>query len=394
MKPRYLFLLLLTTVEALAQRSVPFAGGIPVAPELEVPPVPTEPRVYDTAEGMDIRVVVVARGLVNPYSVVFLPQGDMLVSEKDGRIRLIRDGQLDPQPIEGVPEVLSNRRSGLNDLALHPNFAENGYVYMTYQKPMGSAPPVMALARGRWDGRRLRNVEDLFLTDPDSGDRSRMIFGPDGTIYMSTTGNDPQDPGTHGGKVLRLTDEGGVPADNPFVGLEGYKPEVYTMGHRSTLGLAAHPVTGEIWQVENGPNGGDELNRLVPGGNYGWPVVSLGRTYQGAWHSKLFQGPTFIDPVVYWTPSIAVSGLAFYTGDKLPAWKGDVFVGSLRTGEIIGTGHIERILFNENMQELRREALLRDWRHRMRDIRQGPDGYLYVLVDDPDGALIRIEAAD
>ena len=143
MKPRYLFLLLLTTVEALAQRSVPFAGGIPVAPELEVPPVPTEPRVYDTAEGMDIRVVVVARGLVNPYSVVFLPQGDMLVSEKDGRIRLIRDGKLDPKPIEGVPEVLSNRRSGLNDLALHPDFAENGYVYMTYQKPMGSAPPVM-----------------------------------------------------------------------------------------------------------------------------------------------------------------------------------------------------------------------------------------------------------
>ncbi|HEY5569798.1 MAG TPA: PQQ-dependent sugar dehydrogenase, partial [Gammaproteobacteria bacterium] len=147
----------------------------------------------------------------------------------------------------------------------------------------------------------------------------------------------------------------------------------------------------EIWQNENGPNGGDEINILKAGANYGWPLVSLGRTYQGPWHSQRFQAPGFEDPIVYWTPSIAVSGLAFYTGDKLPKWKGDVFVGSLRTGEIIGTGHIERILFNENMEELRREALLRDWGHRMRDIRQGPDGLLYVLVDHEDGAVLRIE---
>jgi glucose/arabinose dehydrogenase len=252
----------------------------------------------------------------------------------------------------------------------------------------------MALARGRWNGAGLEGTEDLFLTDPDSGDRSRIVFGPDCTIYMSTAGNDPQDVGTHGGKVLRLTDEGKAPDDNPFVDVPGAKPEVFTLGHRTTLGLAVHPATGQIWQAENGPNGGDEINVLRAGGNYGWPLVSLGRTYQGPWHSQKFQREGFEDPIVYWTPSIAVSGLAFYTGDRLPEWKGDVFVGSLRTGEIIGTGHIERILFNENMEELRREALLRDWRHRMRDIRMSPDGYLYVLVDDPaEGAVLRIEPA-
>jgi glucose/arabinose dehydrogenase len=343
---------------------------------------------------MAIRVVVVARNMANPYSIAFLPDGVMLVTEKDGRLRVIRDGVLEPEPAPGMPAVLSNRRSGLNDLALHPDFAANRYVYFTYQKPMGDAPPVMALARGRWNGAGLEGTEDLFLTDPDSGDRSRIVFGPDGTIYMSTAGNDPQDVGTHGGKVLRLTDEGKAPEDNPFVDVPGAKPEVFTLGHRTTLGLAVHPATGQIWQAENGPNGGDEINVLRAGGNYGWPLVSLGRTYQGPWHSQKFQREGFEDPIVYWTPSIAVSGLAFYTGDRLPEWKGDVFVGSLRTGEIIGTGHIERILFNENMEELRREALLRDWRHRMRDIRMSPDGYLYVLVDDPaEGAVLRIEPA-
>jgi glucose/arabinose dehydrogenase len=385
----------LCAAAATAQQSVPFAGGIPVAPELEVPPVPREPVIYDTAEGMDIRVVVVAREMANPYSIAFLPDGVMLVTEKDGQLRVIRDGVLDPNPAPGIPEVLANRRSGLNDLALHPDFDANRYVYFSYHKPMPGGEPVMALARGRWNGTGLEGTEDLFLTDPGAGDRSRIVFGPDGTIYMSTAGQDPQDLGTHGGKILRLTDEGGVPDDNPFVNSPGAKPEVFTFGHRTTLGLAVHPGTGEIWQNENGPNGGDELNVLRAGANYGWPLVSLGRTYQGPWHSQKFQGEGFEDPIVYWTPSIAISGLTFYTGDKLPKWKGDVFVGSLRTGEIIGTGHIERILFNENMEELRREALLRDWRHRMRDIRMGPDELLYVLVDHPsDGAVIRIEPAD
>jgi glucose/arabinose dehydrogenase len=205
-------------------------------------------------------------------------------------------------------------------------------------------------------------------------------------------GNAAQDPNSHAGKVLRLTDEGRVPPDNPFVGRAGYKPEIFTLGHRNTLGLVAHPRTGKIWQLEMGPNGGDEINILEPGGNYGWPLVSLGRTYPGPRHPHM-QREGFIDPVVFWVPSIATSGLAFYTGDALPKWKGDVFVGGVRYGEIPNTGRLERILINENMEELRRESLLLDLRQRIREVRQGPDGLLYLLTDYDDGALLRIAPA-
>jgi glucose/arabinose dehydrogenase len=205
-----LALSLLAASNASAQRTVPFAGDIPVAPELAVPPVPLEPVTYDTAEGMD-----------------------MLVTEKRGTLRVIRNGVLEPEPAAGIPEVLENRRSGLNDLALHPDFESNRYVYFSYQKPMPNAEPVMALARGRWNGSALEGTEDLFLTDPGSGDRSRIAFGPDGTIYMSTAGGPPQDLGAHGGKILRLTDEGKVPDDNPFVDVTGAKPEVFTYGTRA-----------------------------------------------------------------------------------------------------------------------------------------------------------------
>jgi glucose/arabinose dehydrogenase len=194
--------------------------------------------------------------------------------------------------------------------------------------------------------------------------------------------------------VLRLTPEGRVPPDNPFVGREGYRPEIFTLGHRSTLGLAAHPGTGRIWQIEMGPNGGDELNILEPGGNYGWPVVSFGRTYPGPRQSQQFQGAGFIDPVVFWMPSISTSGLAFYTGEALPKWRGDIFVGGMRYGEIPNTGKLERILINENLEELRREPLLVDLRQRIRDVRQGPDGFLYLLTDyAEDAALLRIAPA-
>jgi glucose/arabinose dehydrogenase len=184
-----------------------------------------------------------------------------------------------------------------------------------------------------------------------------------------------------------------VPADNPFVGREGYRPEIYTLGHRSTLGLAAHPQTGQIWQDEMGPNGGDEDNLHEPGGNYGWPLVSLGRSYPGPRHPHL-QREGFIDPIVFWVPSISTSGIAFYTGDKLPKWKGDIFVGGMRYGEIPNTGRLERILINENLEELRREPLLVDLRQRIRDVRQGPDGLLYLLTDyDQDASLLRIAPA-
>jgi glucose/arabinose dehydrogenase len=378
---------------ASAQQTVPFANGIPVAPEMPIPPMPTKPVEYPTAEGMKIKVSVVTRGIEHPWSIAFVSNDVWLVTQTHGGLRVVRNGVLDPEPVQGVPEVKPARRSGLLEVALHPKFADNKYVYLTYHKPLPNDKGALALARGRWDGKRLVDTRDLFVTQPDSGTISRLVFGRDGKLYLSTAGGDAQDPSTHAGKVLRLNDDGTVPKDNPFVGKPGYLPEIYTLGHRSPLGLAVHPVTGQIWECEDGPNGGDEINILVPGGNYGWPLVSLGRTYQGPWHSQKFQREGFIDPVVYWTPAIAISGLAFYTGDRLPKWKGDVFVGGLRYGEIIGTGQIQRILFNEKMEELRREALLTDWRHRMRDVRQGPDGLLYVLVDDDDGAVLRIEPA-
>ncbi len=382
-----------------AQQTVPFQGTIPVAPlGLAGRPLPAGPMEFDTGEGQKIRVVVVTKALEYPWGLAFLPDGSMLVTERAGRLRIIRNGVLDPQPIPGGPASYWAVESGLpgavhgyQDIALHPQFAENRYVYLTYTKPLDEKRRTVALARGRFDGRALTEVRDIFLTN--AGGTSRIAFARDGKLFMTTTGNDPQDPNTLGGKVLRLNDDGSVPADNPFAGRAGHKPEVYTLGHRSTLGLAMHPGTGEMWQNENGPNGGDEINILQPGRNYGWPLVSYGRKYEGPWQSERPTHEGFEPPVVYWTPAIAVSGMTFYTGNRLPKWKGDVFVGSLRTGEIPGTGHLERILFNEKMQELRREALLTELRQRIREVRQGPDELLYLLTDEKAGAVLRIEPA-
>jgi glucose/arabinose dehydrogenase len=379
---------------AHAQRQVRFNNNIPVAPTgVQVPPLPMEPVTYHTAEGQDILVRVFTRGLVQPWSIAFLPDGNMLVTERPGRLRLVHgDGMLEPDPIAGVPEVRAVGLSGLFDVALHPNFAANKVVYLTYNKPGEGQASQLGLARGIWDGKALADVEDIFVAD--AGSVSRLVFGQDGMLYVSTFGgmaDAAQDPMSLAGKVLRLTDTGEVPRDNPFVGKQGYRPEIFTLGHRSTLGLVLRPGTNEIWENENGPNGGDEINVLKPGANYGWPLVSLGRTYPGPWQSAQFSREGFENPIVYWTPAIAVSGMTFYTGDKLPKWKGDVFVGGLRTGEIPGTGHLERILFNENMEELRRESLLVDLRQRIRDVRMGPDELLYVLTGEQDGAILRIE---
>jgi len=403
-KPRSLSLavLSLAAVVASAQQKVPFDPrfNIPVAPTgLAHRPLPDHPVEFDTAEGHKIRVVVVTKALEYPWSAAFLPDGSMLVTERPGRLRIIRKGVLDPKPIAGAPASYWAAESGAPgavhgymDIALHPKFAENHLLYLTYTKPLDGGKRTTAIARGRWDGSALADVKDIFTLD-EAG-TSRIAFGSDGMLYMTTTGKDPQDPNTLGGKVLRLTDDGAVPHDNPFVGQAGHRPEVYTLGHRSALGLAMHPGTGEMWQNENGPNGGDEINILKPGRNYGWPLVSYGRTYQGPWQSVPPGHAGFEPPVVIWIPAIAVSGMTFYTGDKFPKWKGDVFVGSLRTGEIPGTGHLERILFNEKMEELRREALLRELRQRIRDVRQGPDGLLYLLTDEKEGAVLRIEPAE
>lgn len=383
-----------------SQQSVLFEGGRPVLPRgLPIPPLPERPVEYATAEGQDIRVVVIARDLEYPYSLAFLPDGGILVTERPGRLRIIREGFLDPEPIEGGPDSYFIGHSGVPgavhgymDIALHPHFSENQLIYLTYTKPLLGDGTRLALARGRWDGRALTDVADIFL--PDGGNRARIVFAPDGTLFMSTNGEAAaQDLNSHAGKILRLNDDGSVPSDNPFVGRDGSKPEIYSYGNRTSLGLAIHPQTGDLWQAENGPNGGDELNVIRPGRNYGWPIVSYGRTYPGPWHAEYPTHENFEPPIVFWMPAIAVSGLVFYTGDALPRWKGDVFVGGLRTGEIPGTGHVERILFNENMEELRRESLLGDLRQRIRDIRQGPDGLLYVTTDAEEGAVLRIEPA-
>ena len=396
-----LLMLLLVSALAAVQQKVEMANNIPVAPQgLAGKALPTAPVDYDTGEGQRIRVSVLAKGLTNPWSIAFLPDGAMLVTERIGQLRVIRNGVLDPKPVAGGPMAYWAGESGLPgavhgymDLALHPRFAENKWVYLSYTKPIDATKQTLAIARGTWNGQGLTDVRDIFKADEAS--TSRIAFGKDGMLYITTVatgqGQNAQDLNTQAGKVLRIKDDGTIPADNPFASRAGAKKEIYTYGHRSSLGLAVHPGTGEMWLNENGPNGGDEINILKPGKNYGWPLLSFGRTYQGPWQSQQFARDGFEPPLVYWMPSIAVSGMTFYTGDKLPKWKGDVFVGSLRTGEIPGTGHVERILFNEKMEELRRESLLVDLRQRIRDIRQGPDGLLYVLTDEKAGAVLKIE---
>jgi len=384
----------------LGQQTVPFdkTFNIPVAPSgLAGRPLPKLPMDFDTAEGQRIRVTAVTTALEYPFGMTFLPDGTMLVTERAGRLRIIKNGVLDPEPVSGTPASYWTGQSGMPgavhgymDVALHPQFAQNGFVYLTYTKPLGAEKRVTAVARGHWDGKALTGMKDIFVADQTLA--SRIAFGRDGMLYISlVAGMDPQDPNTLGGKVLRLRDDGSIPSDNPFAGKPGARPEVYTLGHRGILGLAMHPGTGDIWENENGPNGGDEINILKAGANYGWPIVSYGRTYQGPWQSERPRHEGYEAPVVYWVPAIAPSGMTFYTGSRFPKWKGDVFVGSLRTGEIPGTGHLERILFNEKMQELRRESLLTEFRQRIRDVRQGPDGLLYLLTDEKPGAVLRIE---
>ena len=361
-----------------------------------VPPLGDGPWVFDTAEQHKIRVSVVAKGLSHPWAITFLPNNDMLVTERAGRLRLVRDGMLDPHEISGVPTVRTDGNGGLMDVAVHPQFAENRLVYLTYTKPVGGGKGAPALARGRLEAGTLVDVRDLIVTEAyegNSGLNGRVVFGRDGKVYMSTGGrvtDVSQNPMSLRGKVLRLNDDGTVPDDNPFVKHDDHRPEIYSFGHRNTLGLILHPVTGEIWQHENGPNGGDEINIVLAGRNYGWPVVSFGRDYSGA---RLYE-PTrdgMETPLVVWLPAIAAAGMAVYTGDQFPAWKGNVFVGSLREGGIPGTGHLERIVFNEKTEELRRETMLTELRQRIREVRQGPDGLLYVLTDADDGALLKIE---
>ena len=392
-------------------------GGIPV------PALPDQPWEYQTANAK-IRVRVLTPGLENPWSLEFLPDASILITERNGRLRHFKDGKLSP-PVAGLPAVVSdNFISGLHDIKLHPHFAQNRLVYWVYNKgdaPAPAAAPAAAgagaqggrggagggggrgggtrtltVARGVFDGTALTKVEDV-IRMPGASTVSRMLFLPDGTLLVSTwgeTGQVAQDKMGLSGKILRYNPDGTIPKDNPFVGKEGYRPELYTLGHRTPESLVWHEPTKTIWESEMGPNGGDEINVIRPGNNYGWPLVSLGRSYAGPYQPGGFQAEGMTPPVVNFVPSISTTGMTFYTGDRFPQWKGNLFVGGVRYGEIPGTGRIQRIVLNSAMEETSRETLLEDKHWRIRDIRQGPDGLLYVITDERNGALLRIEPAE
>lgn len=368
------------------------------------------PYVFDTAEQHKIRVSVVLSGLNHPFSLSFLPNGDALITERGGKLRLVRGATtpmatLETAPVSGVPFEPTFRTGGLQEVAVHPQFATNRFVYFTYNKaggPVAGGQPnarqsAITLARGRLEGTALTGVQELFSGAMQNGaSGSRLAFGPANLLFITTGApfdQQAQDVNSVYGKVLRLRDDGRIPPDNPFVGKAGARGEVFSMGHRDQLGLTVHPVTGQVLSAEHGPNGGDEVNLILPGKNYGWPRVSFGRDYQGP---RISASPVAADveqPLLLWIPSIAPTGMTFYTGDAIPAWKGNLFVGSARRGEIPRTGSLERVVVNDKLEELRRESLLGELHQRIRDVRQGPDGLLYVITDEDNGALLRIEPA-
>jgi glucose/arabinose dehydrogenase len=365
------------------------------------PPLPSFPQVYETAD-LKIRVEKVADGLENPWSLAWLPNGDLLITERPGRLRVFRNGALDPEPIAGVPEVRVTLLGGLLEVLPHPNFAENRVLYLSYAKGGEGTLATTAIARARLDGKQLKDVAEIFVAENWSNSPTnfggRMVFGFDGKLYTAIGERQEQDRAQdtmlHGGKVLRLNEDGTAPADNPFFGKQGYLPEIYSVGHRSPQGLAVHPETGELWENEHGPLGGDEINIVRAGLNYGWPLVTFGKNYDGTAVSDASARAGYEPPFMFWVPSIAISGLSFYTGDVLAAWKGNAFVGSMMEGRTRATGHVQRITFAENGQPIQREPILAQLRQRIRDVRPGPDGLLYVLTDENPGVLLRIEPAE
>ncbi len=359
-----------------------------------------EPRYYSTAEGVDIRVRVIAQGINHPWSIHWLPDGSALVTEKDAGVlrRIVNDVMLD-EPVQGTPQdIRFSRYRGLLDVATHPDFANQPWIYMSYNKDLGNNREAIAVARGRWDGNNILDTEDIFIGQEGTLNGVRLLFGADDMLYLGVYVPPGPDAGHFNtrrqeGKILRLTPEGNTPPDNPFVGRDDFLPEIYSYGHRTPTGLTLNRQTGEIWNTEMGPQGGDEVNRVVAGGNYGWPLVSLGRTYGGPWHSERFQMEGAIDPVVFWMPGISPSSLVFYDGDEFPAWQGNLFVSGMQEGQIPGTGQLQRVVFNEQGHEIRRERLLTDLHQRIRDVKMGPDGRLYLLTDEDNGLVLRIEPA-
>jgi glucose/arabinose dehydrogenase len=370
-------------------------------------------QVFMTNSKQRIRVTPVATGLVHPWSLAFLPDGrTILVSERTGRLRIIRDGVLDPKPVWEAPATPKESSDKLHFIAVHPRFSENQLVYLSYPK-QGDAGNTLAVARGRLSDSALVDVKEIFVADAweTSGNLAgRILFGPDETLYVSVGDRDrlccigkddnslrmkAQVLNNHVGKVLRIRDDGSVPPNNPFVGRQGAKPEIYTYGHRNTYGLAFHPETGQLWQAEIGPMGGDEVNILLPGKNFGWPLVSMGRNYTGTLVSdQPWSRPEMENPRMFWVPSISPSSILFYTGDRFPSWKNNLFIGALNGKQL------QRVAFNQPSQAERREPLLAQLDVRIRDVKQSPDGLIYVATElasggtDPDGTVLRIEPVD
>ena len=352
----------------------------------------------------DYRVTTVADGLVQPWSIAFLPGGDILVTERPGRLRIIREGKLLPQAVEGVPTALVDGQAGLLEVLPHPNFASNRLLYLTYSKPLAEEKQgTTAVIRGRFENDRLTGVEQLF----ESVSRGRGHYGGklafDKSGYLFVTLGDRQVPpegnleahpaqdlSNHHGKIVRLHDDGRVPADNPFVNRAGAKGEIWSYGHRNVQGIAIHPETGDIWANEHGPQGGDELNRILPGRNYGWPVIGYGVNYRtglaihSGTHRDGMEQPTHI-----WVPSIGISGMMIYTGDRFPQWRGNMFVGGM-------VGQQLARLTLDGQRVVNEETLVQQM-GRIRDVRQSPDGYIYLVTEDRDGKptpILRMEPVE
>jgi glucose/arabinose dehydrogenase len=347
-----------------------------------------------STEDYRIRVVTVVGGLEHPWGLAFLPDGRMLVTERPGRLRIVKDGVLDPEPVAGVPDVAAVGQGGLLDIALHPDYASNGWIYLSYSAS-GEGGVGTELARGRLQGRRLTDVEVLFRLHPKSGRGrhfgGRIVFDREGYVYL-TLGDRGERPRAqqlddHAGSVIRLHADGRVPRDNPFIDQENARAEIYTYGNRNVQGAARDPQTGEVWTHEHGPQGGDEVNIIHAGTNYGWPVITYGVNYVTG--TKIGEGTHkegMAQPIHYWVPSIAPSGMAFYTGERFPAWRGDMFVGALKDQMLVR-------LEIEGERVIQEERMLKGVLGRIRDVRDGPDGYLYLLTDAPNGVLARLEPA-
>ena len=342
------------------------------------------------------RVVTVAEGLVNPWSIAFLPGGETLVTERPGRLRVIRNGTLLPEPVAGVPAVFARGQGGLLDVVPHPQFATNRLIYLSYSKPYPDSGATTAVARGRYENGRLTDVTDIFVAKSRGAGHygSRLVFDRNGMLFITVgdrqappRGNleahPAQDLTNHHGKIIRIHDDGRVPQDNPFVSRSGAMPEIWTYGHRNMQGLALHTQTGDLWEVEHGPQGGDELNLIQPGKNYGWPVIGFGVNYgSGAAIHAGTHREGMEQPVHIWVPSIATAGLLIYTGDKFPEWRGNFFVGGMNGQQLA------RLELNGQRVRIE-ETLLKD-QGRIRDVRQGPDGFIYLAIDDREGKPTRI----